>query len=93
MPISRYVSALALPSAAGAPCGIPHMEGIFGMSREKEFQIQRAKDGGYWWHLVAANGETVCSSQVYTTFDACKDGAFWVRNNAAEATVYDYTKD
>jgi uncharacterized protein YegP (UPF0339 family) len=63
------------------------------MPHENEFQIREAKDGGYYWHLMAANNEIVCSSQVYTTFEACKDGAFWVKNNATAANVYDYTKD
>jgi hypothetical protein len=56
---------------------------------EDEFQIRPAKDGGYYWHLMAANSEIVCSSQVYTTFEACNDGAYWVKDNAARAKVYD----
>jgi uncharacterized protein YegP (UPF0339 family) len=63
------------------------------MPHQIEYQIRRAHGGGYWWHLLAANGEIVCSSQVYTTFEACKDGAFWVKDHAGAATVYDYTKD
>ena len=61
------------------------------MPHEIEFQIRRAKSGGYWWHLVAANSEIVCSSQVYTTKEACIDGARWVKINASSAQIYDYT--
>jgi hypothetical protein len=58
---------------------------------EDEFQVLKAKSGGFYWHLKARNGEIVCSSQVYTTKEACTKGAFWVKLNAADATVYDYT--
>ena len=63
------------------------------MPRQDEFQIRPAKSGGYYWHLIAANNEIVCSSQVYTTKEACQKGAFWVKDNAAVTKVYDYTQD
>ena len=56
-----------------------------------EFQMLKAAIGGFYWHLKARNSEIVCSSQVYTTKEACIRGACWVKNNAADAKVYDYT--
>lgn len=63
------------------------------MAAENQFQIWPAKGGGYYWHLMATNNEIVCSSQVYTTFEAAEKGAFWVKDNATTAKVWDYTKD
>lgn len=61
------------------------------MPAEDRFKVLRAEGGGYFWHLQAANNEIVCASQVYTTKEACSDGAFWVKKNGGDAPVYDCT--
>lgn len=48
---------------------------------------------GYVFHLVAGNGETIGTSEVYTGLPACKNGAESVKKNAVEACVVDLTKD
>lgn len=43
---------------------------------------------GYTFHLKASNGETIATSEVYTTLRACKNGIESVRTNAPKAGVY-----
>ena len=62
------------------------------MAREAEFKVLASKDGGDYWHLQAANNEIVCwSGQTFTTKESCIRGARWVKDNAADAEIYDYT--
>lgn len=46
---------------------------------------------GYNFHLKAGNGETIGTSEVYTTLAACRNGVESVINNAAKANVEDQT--
>lgn len=46
---------------------------------------------GYTFHLKAANGETIATSEVYTTLAACKKGIESVRTNAPKAGVQNLT--
>lgn len=48
-------------------------------------------DTGYDFRLKAANGETIGTSQVYTTKESCIDGIESVMNNAKVAEVEDQT--
>jgi uncharacterized protein YegP (UPF0339 family) len=46
------------------------------VAREAEFKVLASKDGGYYWHLQAANNEIVCwSGQTFTTKESCIRGA------------------
>lgn len=46
---------------------------------------------GYNFHLKAGNGETIGTSEVYTTLAACRNGVESVVKNAAAANVEDQT--
>ncbi len=48
---------------------------------------------GFTFHLKAANGETIATSEVYTTLSACENGIESVRKNAPIALVEDQTKE
>ena len=45
----------------------------------------------YTFHLVAGNGETIGTSEVYTTEANCKNGITSVQNNAGIAEIEDQT--
>lgn len=47
---------------------------------------------GYVFHLVASNGETIGTSEVYTELKNCKNGIESVKTNSVAAVV-DLTKD
>ena len=44
-------------------------------------------EAGFRFVLKAGNGETIASSQVYTSKEACKKGIESVKKNAPEAPV------
>ena len=46
---------------------------------------------GYNFHLKAGNGETIGTSEVYTTLAACRNGVESVMKNAVKANVEDQT--
>lgn len=46
---------------------------------------------GYTFHLVAGNGETIGTSEVYTTEASCKNGITSVKANAGVAEIEDQT--
>jgi uncharacterized protein YegP (UPF0339 family) len=57
-----------------------------------EFKIYKNKDGKYYWHLQAANNRIVCySGQVYESKQSCVNELYWIRENAGDIPVYDYT--
>ncbi len=49
------------------------------------------KNGQYWWVAKGGNGETLCSSELYTTKQSAKNGIKVVKQGAASANVYDET--
>ena len=55
-----------------------------------KFLIRETKTG-FTFHLKAANGETIATSEVYTTEAACLKGVESVRKNAADAKLEDQT--
>ena len=48
---------------------------------------------GHVFHLVAGNGETIGTSEVYSSKSACKKGIESVRTNAPIANLEDQTAD
>lgn len=46
---------------------------------------------GYTFHLVAGNGETIGTSEVYATEANCRNGIASVKNNAGSAEIEDQT--
>ncbi|NLM01012.1 MAG: DUF1508 domain-containing protein [Treponema sp.] len=55
-----------------------------------KFVIKQTKTG-FVFNLKATNGETIATSEVYTTEAACKNGIESVRKNAPVAAVEDQT--
>lgn len=55
------------------------------------FQKLEAKDGRYYFNLMASNGQVVGTSQMYTTASARDNGIKSVQENAPDADVDDLT--
>lgn len=53
--------------------------------------VIRAVNSGLKFDLKAANGQTVLTSEVYTTMAACRKGIESVRKNAPKAKMEDQT--
>lgn len=49
------------------------------------FELLPTANGGYFWRLKSANGETLCHSEVYTTKAAARNGIAAVRRIAPDA--------
>jgi uncharacterized protein YegP (UPF0339 family)/ribosomal protein S14 len=62
------------------------------MAREPEFEILKNTDGEYYWHLEAAGSRVAAwSGQAYAIKQACVDDLYWVKDNASQIMIYDYT--
>ena len=48
-------------------------------------------DTGYLFHLKAGNGETIGTSEIYTSLAACRTGIASVQKNAPSAALVDMT--
>ena len=46
-----------------------------------KFVIKKTKSGGFKFDLKAGNGETIATSEVYTTLAACQNGVKSVKRN------------
>lgn len=57
-----------------------------------KFVINETKSG-FNFYLKAGNGETILTSEVYTTRDACENGVESVRKAAPVANIEDQTVD
>ena len=55
--------------------------------------VIRAVNSGIKFDLRAANGQTILTSEVYTTSAACRKGIASVAKNAPNAKVEDQTQD
>ncbi len=53
--------------------------------------VIRQTNSGFKFDLKAGNGETIATSEVYTTEAACLKGAESVAKNAPEANLHDLT--
>lgn len=51
--------------------------------------VVKATKTGFVFNLKAGNGETIATSEVYTTEAACLKGVESVRKNAADAKLED----
>jgi uncharacterized protein YegP (UPF0339 family) len=56
-----------------------------------KFEIKKGSSGQYHFDLKAANGETIATSESYTTKAAAKNGIDSVKGNAPTAPVVDLT--
>lgn len=54
-----------------------------------KFEIQKAKDGQFYFHLKASNGEIILSSETYKTKRSARNGIASVQKNSPEAARYD----
>jgi len=52
-----------------------------------KFVIARAKDSKFMFNLVVSNGKIVCTSQMYSSLAATRNGIDSVRRNAGTETV------
>ena len=57
-----------------------------------KFTINATKTG-FNFYLVASNGETIATSQVYKSVSSCKKGIASVMANAPVAEIQDLTKE
>ena len=55
------------------------------------YEIYRTNDGQYYWRLRAANYETLCDSESYTTKQAAYDGIAAVKRISPTAPIKDCT--
>lgn len=53
-----------------------------------KFVIKTGKDGQFYFNLKAGNGETILSSEGYTTKTSCKKGIASVMKNSADAAKF-----
>jgi uncharacterized protein YegP (UPF0339 family) len=53
------------------------------------FEIKKSKDGQYYFHLKAANGEIILRSETYTEKASAKNGIESVKKNAADDSRYE----
>ena len=53
------------------------------------YVVNVAKNGNYYFNLKATNGQTILSSEMYTTKQACMNGIESVQRNCNEDGRYD----
>ena len=56
-----------------------------------KFVLTKSKNGEYRWVLKAANGETIATSEGYSSKSGAKNGIESVKKNAGDATTDDQT--
>jgi len=57
-----------------------------------KFVINKAKDGQFFFNLVAGNGETILTSEMYKAKPSCENGIKSVQNNAGDEKLYSREK-
>lgn len=55
------------------------------------FVIFYTPGSGYWWHLKAGNGETLCHSEIYASKQGAQNGVEAARRIVPMAQVHDRT--
>lgn len=58
---------------------------------QAKFIIKKRSNGEYMFNLKAGNGETIATSEGYTTKQGCKNGIQSVKDNAPDAKIEDLT--
>ncbi|MFV8819435.1 YegP family protein [Haliea sp. E17] len=56
------------------------------------FEIKAAKGGKFFFNLVATNGQTILTSQMYKSKKTAKSGIASVQNNCKDAERYESKK-
>lgn len=55
------------------------------------FELYKDQAGWFRWRLVAANAESVCWGESYTTKQGAIDSINWVKNWVPSAPIHDLT--
>jgi uncharacterized protein YegP (UPF0339 family) len=58
-----------------------------------KFEIKKAADGSFYFHLKAANGEIILASQMYTAKSSAENGIESVKANALLDERYERKSD
>ena len=58
-----------------------------------KYDIQRARDGQFHFHLKAANGEIILSSELYRTRAGAKNGIASVQRNGSDPDRFERRED
>lgn len=58
-----------------------------------KFEIKKAKDGEFYFHLKAGNGETILSSEMYKAKASAVHGIESIKKNAAHDERYEKLTD
>ncbi len=58
-----------------------------------KFQLNKAKNGKFFFNLLAANGEVVLTSQMYASKVTAKKGIASVQTNAADTNQFQQMKN
>ena len=59
---------------------------------EARYELKEAANGKFHWNLKAANGQIICSSQMYASKAGAEGGIASCQKNAPEAKVEDETE-
>ncbi len=62
-----------------------------GTCSNPKFCLKEAKNGQFFFNLTATNGQTIATSEMYTTKAACENGIASVQENAPNAETEDTT--
>jgi uncharacterized protein YegP (UPF0339 family) len=54
-----------------------------------KFQIKKARNGKFFFHLLAPSGEVILASQMYASKATAKNGIVSVQANAADSDRYE----
>lgn len=57
-----------------------------------KFEIKKAKNGQFYFHLKASNGEIILASETYKTKRSARNGIASVQKNSPEAARFDRRK-
>ena len=57
----------------------------------EQFEINKSKDGQFYFTLKAVNNEIIATSEMYTTKQNCQNGIESVKTNALNAEIVDTT--
>ena len=58
----------------------------------ERFEISKARDGQFYFKLIAPNNEVIATSEMYTTKQSCENGVDSVKKWAPTASIDDTTR-
>lgn len=61
------------------------------MATHPKFELKKSSDDQYYFNLTAKNGQTIATSERYTTKAAAENGIASVKTNAPIAEIEDLT--